>query len=236
MRGNLRKEGYKMKKIIAILLIAVTCLGALVSCGGGNNPVDAVGEMYRNSEPTKVVAKSTLTFGEKKLEANYTLTVGYIDGIKAAVYEATEDKMNEIEDGSGDQIIGPIGSVYTKLWYREDRGVCDATKTPVKWDSEAQSFVPAKGAVAINLSSRYVNDATYENNTLTFTVPAARTDEVFGGDLAVNADVSVTMIDDGAVVTYIKLSYTLPANGNNPETKTDIEVNYTYDLESITFQ
>ena len=47
-----------MKKIIAVLLVVATCLAVLVSCGGGStNSVDAVGAMYKNSEPTKIVAK-----------------------------------------------------------------------------------------------------------------------------------------------------------------------------------
>ena len=223
-----------MKKIIAVLLVVCSCLSVLVSCG--SNDVDTVGAMFRNSQPTKVVATTTQTFAGRKLESKYTLTVGYVDGKNAAIYEGYEDVMRDIESGSGVDIVQPIERVPTKLWYYENKGVCDATKTPQKWDKNAESFVPEKGAVALNLSSKYIKTYTYEGDTLTCTVPAAKSEEVFGE--ALSADAELIIVNDGAVITYVKISYTIPEDSSKslPEQTVVIEVNYTYDLETITFQ
>ena len=223
-----------MKKLISVLLVAVTCLSVLASCA--KNEVDTVGAMYKNSQPTKVVATTTQTFGERKLESRFTLTVGRIDGKEAAIYEGTEDKMRDIESGAHEDIVGPIETVVTKLWYHEPRGVCDATKIPYKWDKNVESFIPEKGAVALNINSGSIKEYVYEGKTLTFTVAKAKSAEVFGE--ALDSDATVTIINDGAVVTYVKITYTTPADTANsiPEQIVVIEVDYTYDLESITFQ
>ena len=223
-----------MKKIIALLLVVCSCLSVLVSCG--SNDVDSVGAMFKNSQPTKVVATTTQTFEGRVLESEYTLTVGLIDGKSAAIYEGTEDKMRDVESGSGEEIVGPIETVVTKLWYHEPRGVCDATQTPYKWDKNVESFVPEKGAVALNISSKYIKDYTYADKTLTFTVSKEDSEAVFGE--ALNAAANVVIVNDGAVVTYVEISYVAPADSskNLPEQTIVIKVEYTYDLETITFQ
>ena len=222
-----------MKKIIALLLVVFTCLSVLVSCA--EDEVDMVGAMYQNSQPTKVVAVTTQTFDSRKLESKYTLTVGLVDGQSAAIYEGSEDRMRDIESGAGEEIVGPIETVVTKLWYHEPRGVCDATTTPYKWDKNAASFIPEKGAVALNVSSKNIKDYTYEGKTLTCTVPQDKTEAVFGE--ALSSDASLVIVNDGAVVTYVEISYTAPADGDNiPAQTVVIKVEYTYDLETITFQ
>ena len=223
-----------MKKIIALLLVVCSCLSVLVSCG--SNDVDAVGEMFRNSQPTKVVATTQQSFDGRKLESKFTLTVGYVDGKNAATYEGYEEIMRDIDSGSGVDIVGPIEQIPTKLWYHETKGVCDATQTPQKWDKNGESFVPEKGAVALNLASKYIKNYTYEGDTLTCTVPASKSEDVFGE--ALNSDAEVTVVNDGAFVTYVKISYVVPADSakNLPEQTVMIEVKYTYDLETITFQ
>lgn len=226
-----------MKKIIALLLIAVLCVGVMASCKKEEiSVVDQVGAMYNNSEPTKIVAQTAMQFGDKTLNSSYVLTVGYVDGKVAATYESSEDVMNDVASGSGEQIVGPIGTKTETMWYLEGKGV--SVNKANKWDSSAESFIPEKGAVAITLSSELIKDYTYEDNKLSFTVAAADTAKVFGEDLAVDADVFVEIVNDGAVVTSIALSYTLAANEaeNVQQTSVTITVDYTYDLEQISFK
>jgi hypothetical protein len=68
-------------------------------------------------------------------------------------------------------------------------------------------------------------------------VAKADTAKIFGEELAVDADVYVEIVNDGAVVTSISLEYTLAADEsqNLQETAVTIKVDYTYDLESISF-
>ena len=224
-----------MKKIIA-LIIAVSCILVLASCGGGENEVDIVGAMFENSKPTKTVIGTTQTFGETTLEGNYTLLTGLVDGANAAVYEATYEEMLSVEDGATEIIQGNIAERYQLLEYLAGYGVRESDGVTVgEWDSTAENFAANAGPMEIKLSSGYVKTFVYENNKLRCIVPAANTAEVLGleQDLAVDATIEVT--DDGASITSVIINYTLPADEESevPETEIEIKAFYYYDLQEI---
>jgi hypothetical protein len=150
-----------MKKIISLLLIAVLCVGVMASCGEDEpGVIEQIGAMYDNSEPTKIVAKTVMQFGDKTLNSSYELKVGFVDGKTAATYESSEDVMNDVASGSSEQIVGPIGTKTETLWYLEGKGV--SVNKSKSWDKNAESFIPEKGAVALSLDPEVIKDFKYE--------------------------------------------------------------------------
>ncbi len=228
-----------MKKLLALLLVLSLSVLALAACGGdddGATALDEVAAMYAVSQPTKVVATTTHQFGSKTLTGTYVLTTGYIDGdTPAATYSSKYQQMRDVESGSGQEIVTPIEDVEELVEYVEGKG----TRTTVNgkrssWDKEGASIIPEKGAVAINLDSSVISQFTYENNVLTFTVPAASTEAVLG--MAIAADALVVVTTNGTEVIGVSISYTEAADAetNVEQTVVSIEVKYTYDLEKVT--
>ena len=239
-----------MKKIFALLLIAVLALSLFVSCGDDPAPtpdggatednrtdVEKVAAMYANSQPTKVVATTTQTFGNKTLTGSYTLTVGTVDGVEAANYVAEYEQMRDVNSGATINIYGPIEAKTEQLDYRKGWGVRSGGFGN-KWDKNAESFVPEKGAIALNLVEENLTDVKYENNKLTFKVTKDKTAAVLGEENALNVDVLIEIVNDGASIIGVTISYVLPADSANnvEETVITISAVYTYDLERITIE
>jgi hypothetical protein len=92
--------------------------------------------------------------------------------------------------------------------------------------------------MALNLDAQYLTDVVYENNTLSFTVPAANVAQVLGEEYSANVtgDVVVKISDDGAVITSIDLHYFLKGDeaAHLVDSEMTVKVIYTYDLERIT--
>jgi hypothetical protein len=62
---------------------------------------------------------------------------------------------------------------------------------------------------------------------------------VIDGDLLVaergvlTVDVAIEIVNDGASITSVTITYVIPASGKNPEISVEIKAFYTYDLEII---
>lgn len=230
-----------MKKLLALILTLSLSVLALVGCKGGDEDpevagLDAVKAMYAISQPTKVVATTTHQFGSNTLIGTYVLTTGYIDGdTPAATYKSNYQKMRDIDSGSGQQVLGPIEDVETLVEYVEGKGTRETVNGKrSSWKKDGESIIPAKGVIAINLDASIITQFTYENNVLTFTVPAASTETVLGKAIA--ADTLVVITTNGVEVIGISISYTETGNAeiNMEQTAVSIEVEYTYDLETVT--
>ena len=107
------------------------------------------------------------------------------------------------------------------------------------WDPAGAVWSIGRGRMAINLDATAITNMTYENNVLSFTVPADKAAVVFGADYAKNisSEVQVTIVNDGAVVTSVDLHYYLAGDGANlAESEMTVKVIYTYDLERITIE
>ena len=227
-----------MKKLI-VLILAISFVFALASCGGSNE-VDTVGEMFRDSIPTKTVTAITQTVGEDiTLDAQYTLTVGLVGGKNASVFISEVDEMISVEDaGSSDAIVGSVVTHTEKREYLEGKGV---RVNGGSWNSKEENFASAEGPVTLNLSSDLIKDFEYTEeakpgeNLLRLVVRKENTAEVFGlaEDLAV--DVSVEITDDGAVITSILIVYILPADAEAQVAETEINIKcfYFYDIQVI---
>jgi len=220
-----------MKKILAIIL-ALASVFAMFSCGsdGIEDEVKNIQTMYSASTPTKIATTTTNTLGTTVLNGTYTLVTGKIDGKLATVMQYSQDEIASIDDGKGEIITGAVKTVSGSKEFHEDMGVRIDGKN---WE-EGFNFAPAAGDIAIDLTFENLKDVKYENNTLTFVIAADKTAAVLGEANAINADVAVTIVNDGAVITGITMSYTLEAEGDFPETVVVVTTSYEYDIQEVT--
>ena len=225
-----------MKKIVALVLILVFAFAA-VSCNDGDG-VGATSEkilaMYNRKAPTKSVTVATYKFAETTLTDTTILVTGKIDGTKAAA-ELTEitQRLRTVEDGSNAEIVGPIVTTETVKEFYEGFGVRSKVDGGAwsAWDESAANFAANK-SIALNLNDSKLDNINEDGNKVTFTVAAANTESVFGK--AVSAPISVTITHDGACVVGVVLEYVEAATADTPEMTIKIEVEYTYDIETIT--
>ena len=222
-----------MKKILSFVLI-LACAFMLFSCGDDRDTLGEISEMYGAIAPSKVVINSSESFGDYKIEFKSTLMVGKVDGVDAAVYEYTEQKLRTVADGAGVDIVGPIETKTEKWEYSEDLGRRD---NGGKWDINGLDFTPETGAIALNLTYDTVKDLTedLEARTVSFTVESANTEAVFGE--AIPADVAVVISHSGADITGVTLSYTYsnPDNEDHPAVTVLIEASYSYETQVFSF-
>ena len=222
-----------MKRILTVFLIFALSLTALCACGGddGISNVDRVAAMYSNSSPKGLSANTTQYFGDKELRGTYTLVTGTVDGKAAAVYTAEYQRMRTVEEGATSTIVPSVETVSEVKEYIEGKGV-RVNKTG-QWDATAPSIIPERGAIALNLDEEKMENVSYSNHVLSFSVKAENTESVLG--TAISADVSVRITDDGALITGVNLAWTLPANEEalEVETFTEIDIVYSYDYQKI---
>ncbi len=223
-----------MKRIISVLLITASVLMAC-SCGGMvTGDVAKVADMYDASEPTKIYTTSTQAYDGKVLTSTSTLTIGKIDGKYASVYISQWDAVADVEEDY--ESVAPIVRKSLTKEYVEEKGLRINALSGGTWDPNGEDFVGNENAVEINLRGG-VTDAVYSNHKLTFTVPAENTLDVLGTEI--NADVSGEICDEGAVITSIKLTYTIAEEYDSenditiPETVVEIYAEYSYDRQSI---
>ena len=240
-----------MKKIIAMIL-ALLCVFAVVSCGDDEEIVEKTPEeiaieatlaCYAASAPTKVVTKSVRDFGADayKLNADYVLVTGRIDGKIATVRTYSEDRLLSVEDGSGSVILNPIQTFPGSDEYLEGKG---RRVDGGAWIEDGLNFAPTAGSLTINITKDNVTDITYSeakfNNVLSFTIAYDKVDEVFGTDADENSyfdndsDVKVTITNDGAVITRVVIEYSIEEDDEYPAQSVVIDTTYSYDLEAVT--
>lgn len=231
-----------MKKIIVLILTLALCAATLSSCGLINkikgmfkSPLDDVAVMYSNSAPTKVTATTKQVFKSYELNCSYELVTGYVDNNLASVYTVTTEELRTVEEGGNtDEVKDMIKSTTKKTEAIEGFG---ARTNGGDWDPAGTVWAIGRGRMALNLDATAITNMVYENNVLTFTVPADKAATVLGADYAkyISSDVQVTIVNDGAVVTSVELHYYLAGDGANlAESEMTVKVVYTYDLERIT--
>ena len=248
-----------MKKIIVFMLVIALCATVLSSCdvinGLMNNNTDTpntedpapvekedttlsdIAAMYNMSAPTKVVATSVQNFGSYELNCSYEIVTGYIDNSLASVYTVTTEELRTVEDGGNtEEVKDMIKSTTKKTEAIEGFG---SRTNGGEWNPDGSVWTIGRGRMAINLDKNAVTNVVYKDHTLTFTVPNANVATVLGNEYAKNiaGDVTITIVDDGAVINYVELHYNLKGDGANlAESEMTVKVTYTYDLERITIE
>ena len=243
-----------MKKIVALILSLVFVL-SLASCGddpctehvdADSNGIcdvceatveptaqafntDAIAQMYADSLPTKVVTTTKQVIGDNELNSRSVLTTGKVNGKLTAVYEYVGEELNEVSDS--DTVPPLIKEVRESKIYHDGK----ISENGGAW-KKGFNFAPLKGDIAINLDEENLIDLAYDEatSTLTFKVSAENVALVFGEEVEIESEISVSIVNDGAVITGISLTYTIEGTKEYPETVVTVDTVYTYDLEEIT--
>ena len=231
-----------MKKIIVFALVVALCIPVLASCkllDTFKNPLKDITEMYSMSDPTKVEATVKHEIGSTVLNNSYKLIIGTVDGSRASVYVEHKEELDSVENGGATEVVQPLVK-QTDTITEAIEGTGSRTTLNGKtgsWDPDGNVYTIGRGRMALNLTKKLVENVTYEDHVLNCTVPAGNAGAVLGEDYAtyISGDVSITIEDDGAMITYIKLVYKLAADAskNLPESTMTVEVNYSYDIEQI---
>ncbi|MBQ7390727.1 MAG: hypothetical protein IJW02_06450 [Clostridia bacterium] len=237
-----------MKKIIVFALVLALSVAALSSCAvvdkvlglfkGETDIYTEAMNRYYVSEPTKVVATTKQTIGALELDCSYELITGFVDNVPASVYTVATEEIRSVEDGGNNEEVKDI-IISTVKKTEAVEGLGSRTNGG-EWNPLGTVWKIGRGRMAINISEENVQNAVYENNVFTCTVPADKVVAVLGEDYAadVAGDVEVKIFDDGAVVTVVELHYFLKGDEsiNLPESEMDVKIVYTYDLERITIE
>lgn len=222
-----------MKKILSIVLV-LACVFAMFSCGEAEDIMKKVDSIFNAVAPTKIETTTEESFdGKLTLTSTSVLKTGKVDGFDASTYEYVKQELISIEDGAGDTEKLPFEETRGILEYHDDKGL---RVDGGKWDVDGENFAPTAGEMAPKFSAKNAKDVKEdkETNTITFVVPADKTEAVFGKDAAPAADVFVTLTHDGSAVTSIVLTYKVEAEKKNqPDIEVKITVLYSYKAEQI---
>lgn len=246
-----------MKRIVVFLLVIAMTIPALFSCGKPSEdsnlqtglpnvnlqqltPVQAVAAMYKVSQPTKVVATTKHVLVEDVLELNgkYEIVTGYVDNSPASVYKEQIDTLRSVDEGGqNDEVKDLVKTTSKVIEAIEGKG---SRTNGGDWKEDGTVWTIGRGRMSINLQDDLVKNVTYENHTLTLDVPQANVAKVLGEEYAqkIGSDVHVVIVDDGAVVTSIELTYSVAADeeANLDVSEMSVKVYYTYDIERITIE
>ena len=232
-----------MKKILALLLI-VLCSFSLVACkddsegstdtqNASAEVINRIADMFETSTPTKTIVGTTQTAGDTILEGEYILITGEVDGKEAATYYYNYDRLISVdESGALDYVTGTVVTETIYKEYLEGKGVrIDGGA----WDASLENFAPAGGPMSLNLSTDLISKSNYDEATKTLSCIIAKdkTAEVLKQANDLTVDVAIEIVNDGASITSVTITYVIPANGKNPEISVEIKAFYTYDLEII---
>ncbi len=247
-----------MKKIISLLLTLVlllSALTALTACSGVSKDAKTqlrhINAMFETLVPTKSVTTTTQEIGSLTLTSVATLTVGTVDGSKAATYINEYEQLAPL-DGSANANL--VQQKTQKLWYVEGKGLCKNGNG--RWIKDGEDFRPQAGDVRISLTANMLTTAEYDAATETFTATMDKDNaskllsRFLLEDQKISSELNMTVVTAGGRVTFLKLEYSEPAHdifiGEEGEEETDanvvtipealvtIEVHYSYDARVIT--
>lgn len=221
-----------MKKIIALILALASSL-ALFSCNETKDTIKNVNKMYKAMVPTKIVTETTQDIGSYVLTGEYAITIGSVDGKDATTLFYNYQKLRSVEDGSGNTVKLPWEDVTLTKEYLEDKGV---RENGGKWQADGEDFAPTIDDIAMSFDEKLLKDVVADaaTRTVTFIVPKDNTAAVFGDELAPAADVTVTIVHDGAAIMSFTMTYTVPAESKFPDIVTTIKTVYSYEPQEIT--
>lgn len=202
-----------------------------------NDALAEVAVIYSHSRPTKITTNSTQEFSGITLEGTTVLTMSQILGKEVAILENIQDELRSVEDGGKDEYIREeIVTNHTITQYYEGLGtreVNPVNNAAGEWNPDGESFVPAKGAIALDLKLGYIENLSYKGGVLTCTVPGAYTKNVLGTDTG--AEVTLTITTVGGYISEVSLHYVIAADevNNLGETVVDITATYEYDEQKV---
>lgn len=197
-----------MKKFIC-LLIALTCVLGLISCG--KDEVAEFAELVNASSPTKITTLTSLNDGEETLNGKYETV---IDGQNSEMSYRYE-RYATVEEAADNHIKTVEGTVYYKNGLYSEDGENWISATP---DAAAQQ-------VALNLDAKSLGEYTIskDGKTLTTTVTSEQAEKILGVNVNASDDkVTITVVHNGTYLSTVTVAYTTSAGS------VTIDTSYTY--------
>ena len=208
---------------------------------------------YANSLPTRIHTTSKWDFYEGKeaaytLNGDYEIVTGKVNGLNATVEKVNYERLNKITDVETVQSV--IEFVTTTDEYLQGYGRRQNAAQGNDWVSNGRNFAPRLGSIAINLEDVDLIDAKYVEgefkNVFSFYINVDKIKTVFGSNIDITTNykpskgeypkdsrVKVTITNDGAVVTGIKVEINIKAYDNDPAQKIVITTEYSYDVQVV---
>ena len=202
-----------MKKILCLLL-AIACLLAVVSCGGGNKKL-SIAEIVESSKPYTVTTRVYYD-GEDDLGGMYITTTDGTNSIFEYEYEryATVAEMAE----------GRIKTVSGKIYYKDGKVTSNEGES---WESSEINEI-VDFSIKIDESKFSTYKISKDGKTLTGTVSSENSSRVLGVAIASDGDISIEIVTDGeANLYYMNISYKSAGGAL-------ITVNTSYDYSPVT--
>ena len=185
-----------MKKIIA-LLIAITCVFVMVSCGGGETvDLTAFKDAVAATAPATVEIETALETELGTLTGSFNVT--YADD-GSAVIEYAYEQFNEL--GESNNVTETTKTVSGTVTVDKDGAYSDG--------GALVGSVSAAGGFTINLDSSKMKECEVNGNVLTATVEAANTEAVLG--VAIAYDVTVVLTQGETSLVSLTLTYVTDA-------------------------
>ena len=217
-----------MKKIISMLLtfvLALSCLTALVACGGGDDDEGAAPTIYeiaKESKPTKIVTLVDFTDAKgEDLDGRYVMEINGEDSI----FEYEYKRYRTPEEGVADNSDEPVKTVSGKVYYKDHLYLSGEGD---EWEASTATGVTA----AFDLKEEFLTSPTVSEDgcTLTATLTAENANKVFGSDLKVEGTANLTVTVVGTSLTGVTVSYTTVSGAT-----VVIRTSYSYDVVELVF-
>ena len=203
-----------MKKIICLLL-ALTCVFAVVSCS--STPEAAIEDIVNNSKPTKVTTLVSYV-GARTLNGKFINT---IDGTKS-IYEFEFERMATVAE-MNDGIIKTIkGTVYYK----------DGQVSSNEGDSWENCAVTEIVNFKLKLDKRNFKTFVYteDGNSVNATIAPENVKNVLGVSVSAAGDVQVSIKTNGTFLNRITISYVTTDGA-----AVAVDTSYTYSPVTLDF-
>ena len=204
-----------MKKIISLLL-ALACVFAIVSCGGGEATA-SVEDIVNNSKPTKVTTMVSYV-GAKTLNGKFINT---IDGEKS-IYEYNFEKLSTVAEMNKDSVKTIAGKIYYK----------DGQVSMNEGDSWESSAVTEVVDFKLKLDPRNFKTYNYtaDGNSVNATIAPDKVALVLGVNISTASDVSVNIVTNGKFLNRITIAYETTGGAS-----VVVDTSYTYSPVTLEF-
>ena len=218
-----------MKKIISLLLsltLILGCVLALGSCGGEEEPpvVENVSiyDVAKASAPTKTVTLvSYLKANGDTLTDNYVMTV---EG-NNSIFEYNRTRMLTPEEAIE---LGADSRYYTEptqyIYYKDGLYSTDGSN----WAAVA----PSTAIIKFDLKEEYLTEVsiTEDNTELVAKISAENIKNVFGVELDVDGDFTITVESNGVNLSMVRVSGKTGSGAS-----ISINTSYTYSKQTLKF-
>lgn len=224
-KNNERLMGFKMKKIVLLLLVA-SLLTVLPGCSllekvgiGGNKEVTKICEIANQSVPTTVITSvSFVTNKNESLAGHYTTKTDGTNMIFTFNCERFATPAESIELGDDSRKIVSVGTVNYK--------------DGVFFSAEGDEWRPGSGTsfdLKFNVDKNLFKEASVSEDGAVLTCKVAKENlpAIIGTDLNAIGDAEITLATNGVNLTRIEIVCST-ANG-----KFTINTSYTYNRQDL---